>query len=68
MSDATTSQLLTLKKAAAYIGVSQTTMRRMIRENRPRPPEIRPSENVIRYQVSDLDEWLERNRAIVPAE
>lgn len=61
-------ELKTIQEAAAYIGVSLRTLRRMIAENRPRPPEIRPSESVIRYKVADLDEWLERNRAVVPAE
>lgn len=61
-------QLITLVEAATYIGVSERTLRRMIAENRPRPPELRPSLNVIRYNVNDLDKWLEQSRAVVPAE
>jgi excisionase family DNA binding protein len=60
-------RLLTLASAAAQLGVSQRTVRRLIADETDPLPVVRLGERCRRVNPADLDLWLLRRRAACPA-
>ena len=56
--------LLTLKEAAAYLGVSLGTMRSI--RSLGRLPVIHPSPGTVRVRPADLREYIEDHRQVGP--
>ena len=60
------SRLLHTKEAALYLGVSSAILERL-RGLGEGPPYIHPTGGrIVRYRLSDLQDWLERHR-VTPA-
>lgn len=52
------SVLLPRKAAAAYLGLGESTLRKLLSEGKG-PRQRRLGGRIIRFRVSDLNEWLE---------
>ncbi len=52
-------RFLTLKEAAAYVRLSQRTLRRQVNQIQPRP--FKYGRKLL-FKKSDLDQWMERYR------
>ena len=59
-------RLLTTKEAAKYLGLGEGYLRELRmngdRKNRLSPPPFIRSGRAVRYDIRDLDEWIEANR------
>lgn len=53
-----TLKILRPPQAAAYIGVSRTTLHRMEHSDPSFPKKIKISARCVGWRVSDLDQWL----------
>lgn len=57
-----TSQRLTLRQAAEFLGISYQTLRNWRSEGRPTPPSYQIGAKVV-YRLADLESWMEARRA-----
>lgn len=64
LSDQDRPALLTRRQAAAYLGISVTTLDRMIK--RDELAAVRLSRNVLRIPVSACNDTLERSSTVTP--
>jgi excisionase family DNA binding protein len=57
------SKLLSRKAAAVYLGLGESTLRKLLQEGKG-PRQRRLGGRIIRFRVSDLIEWLESTNEI----
>ncbi len=55
----TPTPLLTMSEAAAYLGISKSTLAHHRSAGQPTPPAIRIG-GAVRYRTRDIDAWLEQ--------
>lgn len=58
-----TPRYLTMKQAAEYMGISYQTMRKWKCEGKPVPVAVTLAESFERYDIKDLDAFMEQRKS-----